>query len=149
MAPGKPISAPSARATIRHRQAEHAVVRTVSVTAARTAGQVTALSPSRNGAAPACRPRRHSTVTPAARRSADGPKRRTAGPIPAGKECANAEADYTSRMVKEFERPAAMASGPAEGIGEPPSPPTRCPVRNGGRRLRETEARCVSFPARG
>ena len=34
-----------------------------------------------------CRPRNHSTVTPAARRSNDGPKRRTAGPIPAGTEC--------------------------------------------------------------
>src|SRR5437868_1820514 len=70
---------PSARATTRHRQAEHTVVRAVSVTAATTACQVTARSPSLNGTAPTCRPRNHSTVTPAARRSNDGPKRRTAG----------------------------------------------------------------------
>src|ERR1700691_4304875 len=80
------MSTPSARATTRHRQAEHTVVRTVSVTAATTACQVTARSPSLNGAAPTCRARNHSTVTPAARRSNDGPKRRTAGPIPAGTE---------------------------------------------------------------
>src|SRR5712671_5288118 len=81
---------PSARATTRHRQAEHTVVRTVSVTAATTACQVTARSPSLNGAAPTCRPRNHSTVTPATRRSNDGPKRRTAGPIPTRTECRNA-----------------------------------------------------------
>src|SRR6478609_6138903 len=78
------MSTPSARATTRHRQAEHTVVRAVSVTVATTACQVTARSPSSNGAAPTCRPRNHSTVTPAARRSNDGPKRRTAGPIRAG-----------------------------------------------------------------
>src|SRR5690242_16919179 len=77
---------PSARATTRHRQAEHTVVRAVSVTAATTAGQLTARSPSLNGAAPTCRPRNHSTVTPPARRSNDGPKRRAAGPILAGTE---------------------------------------------------------------
>src|SRR6185312_7931544 len=70
---------PRARATTRQRQAEHTVVRAVSVTAATTAGQVTARSPSSNGAAPTSRTRNHSTVTPAARRSNDGPKRRTAG----------------------------------------------------------------------
>src|SRR5271155_5500842 len=75
------MSAPSARATTRHRQAEPTVVRTVSVTAATTACQVTARSPSSNGAAPSSRPRNHSTATPAARRSSDGPKRRTAGRI--------------------------------------------------------------------
>src|SRR5437764_1731165 len=80
------MSAPSARATTRHRQAEHTVVRAVSVTAATTAGQVTARSPSLNGAAPTCRARNHSTVTPTASRSNGGPKRRTAGPIPAGTE---------------------------------------------------------------
>src|SRR6185437_12405573 len=80
------MSTPSARATTRHRQAEHTVVRTVSVTAATIAGQVTARSPSLNGAAPTCRQRNHSTVTPAAKRSNEGPKRRTAGPIPAGTE---------------------------------------------------------------
>src|SRR5215472_3545756 len=77
---------PSARATTRHRQAEHTVVRTVSVTAATTAGQVAARSPSLKGAAPTCRARNHSTVTPAAKRSNGGPKRRAAGPIPAETE---------------------------------------------------------------
>src|ERR1700722_417529 len=80
------MSTPSARATTRHRQAENTVVRTVSVTAAKTACQVTARSPSLNGAAPTCRARNQSTATPPARRSSDGPKRRTAGPIPAGTE---------------------------------------------------------------
>ena len=80
------MPAPSAPATTRHRQAEHTVVRAVSVTAASTACQVTARSPSPNGAAPTSRTRNHSTATPAARRSNDGPKRRTAGPIPAGTE---------------------------------------------------------------
>ena len=80
------MSVPSARATTCHRQAEHIVVRAVSVTAATTPCQVTARSPSSNGAAPSSRPRNHSTVTPATRRSNDGPKRRTAGPIPAGTE---------------------------------------------------------------
>src|SRR5205814_1136075 len=64
---------PSARATTRHRQAEHTVVRAVSVTAATTAGQVTARSPSLNGAAPTCRARNHSTVTPPASRSNGAP----------------------------------------------------------------------------
>src|ERR1700683_3892305 len=81
---------PSARATTRHRQAEQTVVKAVSVTAAKTACQVTARSPSSNGAAPTSRTRNHSTATPAASRSSDGPKRRTAGPIPAGTECRNA-----------------------------------------------------------
>src|SRR5215470_8512261 len=84
------MSTASARATTRHRQAEHTVVRTVSVTAATTACQVTARSPSSNGAAPTCRPRNDSTVTPAATRSDEGPKRRTAGPIPTRTECRNA-----------------------------------------------------------
>src|ERR1700733_4121822 len=81
---------PRARATTRHRQAEHTVVRAESMTAATTACQVTARSPSLTAPAPICRPRNHRTVTPAARRSNDGPKRRTAGPIPAGTECRNA-----------------------------------------------------------
>src|SRR5580698_217919 len=78
------MPAPSARATTCHRQAEHTVVRAVSVTAATTACQVTARNPSSNGAAPNSRPRNHSTVTPATRRSNEGPKRRTAGPIRSG-----------------------------------------------------------------
>src|SRR6201994_2059442 len=80
------MSVPSARATTCHRQAEHRVVRAVSVTVAATPCQVTARSPSSNGAAPNSRPRNHSTVTPAARRSDNGPKRRMAGPIRAGTE---------------------------------------------------------------
>ena len=46
------MSTPRARATTRHRHAEHTVVKAVSVTAATTACQVTARSPSSNGAAP-------------------------------------------------------------------------------------------------
>src|SRR5690348_16232529 len=80
------MSVPSARATIRHRQAENIVVRAVRVTAATIPCQVTARSPSSNGVAPNSRPRNHSTVTPATRRSNDGPKRRTAGPIRVGTE---------------------------------------------------------------
>src|ERR1700722_9767428 len=80
------MSVPSAGATTFHRQAEQMVVRAVSVTAATTPCQVTARSPSSNGAAPNSRPRNHSTVTPAARRSNDEPKRRAAGPIRAGTE---------------------------------------------------------------
>src|SRR5262249_36504344 len=79
-----PMPAPSARATTRHRQAEHTVVRTVSVTAPATAGQVTARTPSRNGPAPTCRQRNHSTVPPPARRSNAGPNRRRAGGRAAG-----------------------------------------------------------------
>jgi hypothetical protein len=60
---------PSAWAATRHRQVEHTVVRAVSVTAARTPGQVIARSPSWNGAVPTCRQRNHSTVTAAAKRS--------------------------------------------------------------------------------
>src|SRR5262245_38228845 len=103
------MSTRSARATTRHRQAEHTVVRAVSMTAATTAGQVTARSPSLNGAAPTCRPRNHSTVTPTARRSNDGPKRRTAGPISAGTEYKPATTGYTARLDTEFNRPAVAA----------------------------------------
>src|SRR5215469_5601090 len=95
------MSTPSARATTRHRHAEHTVVRAVSVTAAATACQVTARSPSWNGAAPTWRTRNHSTVTPAARRSDDGPKRRTAGPIQAGTERRNTTG-YTRRLNTWF-----------------------------------------------
>src|SRR5690349_4187305 len=84
------MPAPRARATTRHRQAEHTVVRAVSVTAATTPGQVTARSPFSNGAAPTRHPRSHSTVTAAASRSSRGPKRRAAGPTPAGTECRGA-----------------------------------------------------------
>src|ERR1700753_4118302 len=80
------MSAPSARSPTCHRQAQHSVVRAVRVTAATTPGQVTARSPSSNGAAPSSRPRNHKTVTPAARRSDGGPNRRAAGPIRAGTE---------------------------------------------------------------
>ena len=88
---------PSARATTRHRQADHTVVRTVSVTAPATAGQVTARSPSVNGPVPTCRQRNHSTVPPAARRSNAGPNRRTAGPAPTGEERAGGHTGYTGR----------------------------------------------------
>jgi hypothetical protein len=89
---------PSARATTRHRQAEHTVVRAVSVTAAATAGQVTARRPSSNGAAPTSRTRNHSTVTPAARRANNGPNRRTARPNPTATECTDATHSYTSPL---------------------------------------------------
>src|SRR5260370_24825535 len=98
------MSTPSARATTRHRQAEHTVVRAVRVTAATTACQVTARSPSSNGAAPTRRTRNHSTVTPTARRSNDEPKRRTAGPIPAGPERGNVTPGYTGWLDKYFHR---------------------------------------------
>src|ERR1700722_1850320 len=80
---------PIARAVTRHRQAEHTVVRAVSVTAAAAAGQGNTRSPSLNGAAPTCRQINHSTVTVAARRRNDSPRRRAAGPIPAEGECAD------------------------------------------------------------
>src|SRR5258707_12069195 len=118
---------PSARATTRHRQAEHTVVRAMSVTAATTACQVTARSPSSNGAAPTCRTRNHSTVTPAARRSNSRPNRRTAGPIPTGSECRGATPGYTGRADTWFNRPVSVNrrdNGPV------------VPVRNGGRWLR-------------
>src|SRR5271167_1187087 len=83
------MSAPSARATTCHRQAEHTVVAAVSVTRTATPCQVTARSPASNGAAPNLRPRNHSTATAATRRSNDGPKRRTTGPIRAGAEYEN------------------------------------------------------------
>src|SRR5437762_13344991 len=103
------MSTPSARATTRQRQAEHTVVRTVSVTAATTACQVTARSPSLNGAAPTSRQRNHSTVTPAARRSNEGPKRRTAGPITGGTEREPDTPGDTGRPGTWFNRPAAAA----------------------------------------
>src|SRR6202000_825229 len=81
-----PIWVQSARATTCHRQAEQIEVRAVSVTAATTPCRVTARSPSSNGAAPNSRPRNHSTVTPATRRSNNGPKRRRPDPIRAGTE---------------------------------------------------------------
>src|SRR5215467_3212642 len=96
--------APSARAATRHRQAEHTVVRTVSVTAPATAGQVTARSPSLNGPAPTCRQRNHSTVTPPAVRSSAGPDRRTAGPAPAGNKRTEAITVYTGRPGGQFSR---------------------------------------------
>src|ERR1700691_2301714 len=109
------MSTPSALATTRHRQAEHIVVRAVSVTAATTARQVTARSPSSSGVAPTCRTRNHSTATPTARRSKDGPTRRTAGPIPAGTECRNAtpvtRAGCTNSSTVRLRR----HSGPAAG----------------------------------
>src|SRR5580704_17445737 len=77
---------PSAWAATRHRQAEHTVVRAVSVTAATTAGQVTARSPSLNGTVPTSRQRNHSTVTVAATRSNGKPRRRSARPIRTGSE---------------------------------------------------------------
>src|SRR5262245_12445343 len=106
---------PSALATTRQRQAEHTVVRAVITTAAATAGQVTARSPSLNGAAPTCRQRNHSTVTAAARRRNNSPNRRTAGPIPAGAgtECWGATPGYTDRPGTSFNRPAGTGRGPA------------------------------------
>src|ERR1051326_8421483 len=80
------MPAPSARATTHHRHAEHTVVRAVSVTAARIAGQVTARSPSMNGPVPTFRQRNHRTVTAAARRSSAGPNRRAAGAGTAGED---------------------------------------------------------------
>src|SRR5580704_11684629 len=87
---------PSARATTRHRQAEHTVVKAVSVTAATTAGQVTARRPSSNGAAPTSRSRNQRTVTAAATRSNGKPRRRTTGLIPTGTgtECWRATPAY-------------------------------------------------------
>src|SRR5260370_40193990 len=120
---------PSARATTRHRQAEHTVVRAVSVTAATTAGQVTACSPSLNGAAPTCRQRNHSTVTPAARRRNDGPKRRTAGPSPAGTEDKPATLGYTGRQGHKVQpcgwgtEPAATAARGEPALTRPQWPP--------------------------
>src|SRR5215831_4686129 len=110
---------PSARATTRHRQAEHTVVNTVSVTAATTACQVTARNPSLNGAAPTCRPRNHSTVTPAASRSNDGPQRRTAGPIPAGTEYKPATPVTRGGWTHSSTVRLRQQSGPAAGRDEP------------------------------
>src|SRR5215467_7743582 len=93
---------PRARATTRQRHAEHTVVRAVSVTAATTAGQVTARSPSLNGAVPTWRQRNHSTVTAAPRRSNGKPKRRTAGPILIGTEYSDATPGYTDRPDTSF-----------------------------------------------
>src|SRR5262249_23745523 len=116
---------PSARATTRHRQAEHTVVRTVSVTAATTACQGTARSPSVNGAAPTCRPRNHSTVTPAARRSNDGPKRRTAGPMPAGTEYKPATPVTRAGWTHRSTVLPRQHRGPTAGRGELALPRTR------------------------
>src|SRR5713101_2881818 len=127
---------PSARATTRHRQAEHTVARAMSVTAATTACQVTARSPSSNGAAPTCRTRNHSTVTPAARRSNSRPNRRTAGPIPTGSECGGATPGYTGRADTWFNRPRGSIAGPRPvSVNRRDNGPV-VPVRNGGRWVR-------------
>src|ERR1700729_1923849 len=131
---------PSARATTRHRQAEHTVVRTVSVTAATTACQVTARSPSLNGAAPTCRARNQSTVTPPARRSNDGPKRRTAGPIPAGTEYEPITPGYNG-PTRDIVQPS--------GYGSKAGPRARCPIRNGGRWLRRRRQRGGAYHSAG
>src|SRR5690348_8135692 len=124
---------PSARATTRHRQAEHTVVRAVSVTAATTAGQVTARSPSLNGAAPTCRQRNHSMVRPTARRSNEGPKRRTAGPIPAGTEYKPATpGTRADRVHSSTVRQRSIAGRRPAAVNQRDREPV-VPVRTGGR----------------
>src|SRR5690242_14160026 len=122
------MPAPRARATTRHRQAEHTVVRAVSVTAAATPGQVTARRPFSNGAAPTRHPRNHSTVTPAASRSSSGPKRRAAGPIPAGAECRGAtpvtRVSWANSSIGR-PRPSGLAAGTVNRRDRAPVVPTR------------------------
>src|SRR5579863_1145069 len=113
------MSTPSAWATTRHRQAEHTVVKAVSVTAAPTACQVTERSPSSNGAAPTRRTRNHSTTTPAAKRSNDRPKRRTLGT-----ECRNAT---------PVTRVSCTNSSTGEGTVNQRNHRPVVPVRDGGR----------------
>ena len=105
---------PSARATTCHLQAEQTVVRAVSVTAATTAGQVIARTPSLNGAAPTCRQRNHSTMTPAAGRSNGRPNRRAAGPTLTVTECGEVTPGYPGRLARSFKSAAATAQ--ADGL---------------------------------
>src|SRR5262245_20408489 len=106
---------PSARATTRHRHAEHTVVRAVSAAAATTAGQVTARRPFSNGAAPTSRTRKPSTVTPAVRRSRNGPNRRTARPNPTATEFMDATRGYTGPLDTLFNGQPWQRGGPAAG----------------------------------
>src|SRR5260221_1144441 len=108
----------------------------MSVTAATTACQVTARSPSSNGAAPTCRTRNHSTVTPAAGRRNSTPNRRPAGPIPAGSECGGATPGYRGRADTWFSRPRGSIAGPRPvSVNRRDNGPV-VPVRNGGRWVR-------------